>query len=131
MLPSRSWREYPHTYRLEAARCAQCGKSFFPPRLVCSKCRSRKFERFNMKGTGKVMTHTVIRTPSDEFSGQAPFVVGIVEMDEGPRLTTQIVDLSLEEVKIGMPVKLEFRRLLSDGEAGVIQYGHKAVPIRQ
>ena len=125
-----SWRAYPQTYRLEAARCSKCGKVFFPPRLVCSKCKGRKFEHFNMKRTGKVVTHTVIRTPSDEFSGEAPFAARIVEMDDGARLTTQIADVSFDDIKIGMPVKLEFRRYFCEGEAGVIQYGHKAVPVR-
>ena len=130
MPPARSWRTYPQTYRLEAARCNKCEKVFFPPRLVCSKCKGREFTHFNMKRTGKVVTHTIIRTPSDEFSGQAPFAVGIVQMDDGARLTTQIADVSFDELKIGMPVKLEFRRNFSEGEAGIIHYGHKAVPIR-
>ena len=131
MIPAKSWRAYPQTYRLEAARCTKCGKVSFPPRLVCPKCHSREFQRFNMKPTGKVVTHTVIRTPSDEFSGEAPFAVGVIEIDDGARLTTQIVDVPFEEIKIGMPVKLEFRRLYSDGEAGAIHYGHKAVPLRK
>ena len=130
MPPAKSWRAYPQSYRLEAARCKKCGKTFFPPRLVCNKCNEREFEYFNMKRTGKVVTHTVIRTPSDEFSGEAPFAVAIVQMDDGPRLTTQVADLSLDELRIGLPVKLEFRRQYSEGEAGVIQYGHKAVPVR-
>ncbi len=83
-----------------------------------------------MKPTGSVVTHTIIRTPADAFSGSGPFAVGVVEMDDGPRITTQIVDVSFEELEIGMPVKLEFRRICSDGEAGAIQYGHKAVPVR-
>ncbi|MFH1419734.1 MAG: Zn-ribbon domain-containing OB-fold protein [Planctomycetota bacterium] len=131
MPPARSWRAYPQAYRLEAARCKKCGKVHYPPRLICSKCHGREFERFNMKLTGKVVTHTVIRTPSDEFSGEAPFAVGVVEMDDGARLTTQIVDAAFEEIKIGMPVKLEFRRLYSEGDAGIIHYGHKAVPVRR
>ena len=130
MPPARSWRTYPQTYRLEAARCQKCGKTFFPPRLVCNQCHGREFERFRMQRTGKVVTHTVIRTPSDEFSGQAPFAVGIIQMDDGPRLTSQIVDVPFEEIKIGMPVKLEFRRLSAEGDAGAINYGHKAVPLR-
>ena len=130
MPPAKSWRAYPQTYRLEAARCQKCGKTFFPPRLVCNKCNGREFEHFNMKRTGKVVTHTVIRTPSDEFSGEAPFAVAIVQMDDGPRLTTQVADVSFEELKIGLPVKLEFRRQYSEGEAGIIHYGHKAVPLR-
>ena len=130
MPPARSWRTYPQTYRLEAARCKKCEKVFFPPRLVCSKCKGREFTHFNMKRTGKVVTHTIIRTPSDEYLGQAPFALGIVQMDDGARLTTQIADVSFDELRIGMPVKLEFRRNFSEGEAGIIHYGHKAVPIR-
>ena len=131
MIPSRAWRAYPQSYRLEAARCQKCGKVSYPPRLVCAKCGAREHERFKMRRTGKVVTHTVIRTPSDEFSGEAPFPVGIIEMDDGARLTTQIVDVPFEEIEIGMPVRLEFRRLYADGEAGAIHYGHKAVPLRQ
>ena len=130
MPPARAWRTYPQTYRLEAARCKKCGKVFFPPRLVCNKCRGREFERFNMKRTGKVVTHTVIRTPADEFSGEAPFAVGIVQIDDGAQLTTQIADVPFEGIRIGMPVKMEFRRIFSEGEAGTIHYGHKAVPLR-
>ncbi len=130
MIPSRTWRAYPQTYRLEAARCKKCSKVLYPPRLVCSKCQGREFDRFDMKLTGKVVTHTVIRTASDEFSGQGPFAVGIIQMDDGARLTTAIVDVPFEEIKIGMPVRMEFRRLYSDGEAGAIHYGHKAVPLR-
>jgi uncharacterized OB-fold protein len=115
---------------LEAARCKKCGKAFFPPRLVCNKCQGREFEPFNMQRGGKVVTHTVVRTPSDEFSGEAPFAVGIIEMEDGPRLTSQIVVVPFDEIKIGMPVKLEFRRLSAEGEAGPIHYGHKAVPLR-
>ncbi len=131
MIPAKYWRDYAQTYRLEAARCSKCGKTFFPPRLVCNKCGSREFETFRMAGTGTVATYTVIRTPSDEFSGEAPFAVGIIQMEEGPRLTTQIVEVPFEEIKIGMPVRLEFRRLFTDGLAGTIQYGHKAVPRRE
>ena len=131
MPPARQWRSYPQTYRLEAARCKGCGKVFFPPRLVCSSCKGRDFEAFRMKRTGKVITHTVIRTPSDDFAGLAPFAVGIIEMDDGVRLTSQIVDADLEEVKIGMPVQMEFRRISAEGDAGAISYGYKAVPVRQ
>jgi uncharacterized OB-fold protein len=131
MSPAKAWRTYPQAYRLEAARCRGCKKVFFPPRLVCNKCNGRDFERFNMKRTGKVVTHTIIRTPSDEFSGQAPFAVGIIETDDGARLTAEIADVDFDEVTIGMPVRLEFRRHYSDGDAGIIHYGHKAVPLRQ
>jgi uncharacterized OB-fold protein len=131
MPTARHWREYPQTYRLEASRCKGCGKVFFPPRLICDKCKSREFETFRMKRTGKLLTHTVIRTPGDEFAGLAPFVVGVVEMDDGVRLTAQVADVALDEVRIGLPVQMEFRRQFSEGEAGTISYGFKAVPVRR
>jgi uncharacterized protein len=130
MPPARAWRCYPQNYRLEAGRCKGCGAIYFPPRLICRECKSREFETFRLKDTGKVVTHTVIRTPSDEFTGQAPFAVGIIEMDDGVRLTCQIVDVGFDELKVGLPVKLEFRRIYAEGEAGVINYGYKAAPLR-
>lgn len=130
MPPARSWRAYPQTYRLEAGRCKKCGTVYFPPRLVCKDCHNEDFETFAMKRTGKVVSHTIIRTPSAEFAGQAPFAVGIIEMDDGPRLTAQIADVDFNELTIGLPVQLEFRRIYCEGESGVIQYGHKAVPVR-
>ncbi len=130
MPPSRAWRDYPQRYRLEAARCKQCGKVFYPPRLVCDKCGAREFETFRLKTDGTLATYTIIRTPSQEFSGEAPFALGIVDIKDGVRLMAQIADVEFEELRVGMPVKLEFRRLYSEGSAGVIHYGHKAVPIR-
>ena len=62
------------------------------------------------------------------FKDQAPYAVAIVEMDDGPRITTQVVDYRDDELQVGMPVKLEFRRVFAEGDAGVLQYGYKAVP---
>ena len=130
MPSARSWRAYAQSYRLEAGRCSKCNKTFFPPRQVCNKCGGREFEPFNMERSGKVLTHTVIRTPGDDYAGEAPFAVGIIAMDDGPRITTQIVDVALEDIAIGMKVKLEFRRMYAEGNDGIIEYGHKAVPVR-
>jgi uncharacterized OB-fold protein len=131
MPSARSWRAYPQTYRLEAAKCDGCGKTFFPPRQVCNKCGGREFETFRMAYGGKVLTYTIIRTPDDRYQGEAPFAVGIVQMDDGPKLTTQIVDVAFDDIEVGMKVKLEFRRMYAEGHDGIIEYGHKAVPVRQ
>jgi uncharacterized OB-fold protein len=130
MPQANTWREYAQRYRLEADRCKECGKVFFPPRLVCDACGCREFESITMRRTGKLVTYTIIRTPSSEFADEAPFALGIVEMDDGPRLTLQIADVDFDELAIGMPLKLQFRRLFSEGSEGVINYGHKAVPVR-
>ena len=125
---ARTWREIPQRYRLEAAKCGSCGKIHFPPRLVCSGCRGRKFAPVTLAREGKVETFTVIRVAPSGFSDLGPYAVGIVALDDGVRLTTQIADCDPARLAIGQRVRLEFRKVQQDGESGVIAYGYKAVP---
>lgn len=126
--PSRYWREIPQRYRLEAAKCKNCGFIAFPPRQICPRCHSRSFETIVLPDAGKIVTYTIIRVPPQPFSDQAPYAVGIIELDNSVRLTGQIVDCAFEELKIGRRVKIEFRKIYQEGEAGVIYYGYKFVP---
>ena len=87
----------------------------------------KKFKTINLKDHGKLLTYTVIRVASDKFSKETPFAVGIVEVSDGVRLTTQIADVDVEKLKIGQKVKLVFRRIQDDGKAGIHMYGYKAV----
>ena len=126
--PSRYWREIPQRYRLEANKCAKCDLTFFPPRLICPECKSQELEEVRLAEKGKLLTYTIIRVPPSQFSDQAPYAVGIIELDDGVRLTGQVVDCAFEEIKIGLRVKVEFRKLYDVGHAGVICYGYKFVP---
>jgi len=126
---ARFAREYPQRYRMEAGKCTSCGKIYFPPRVICTECGNRSFETVNLSNKGKVLTYTVIRVPPSEFADEAPYAVGVIELDDGVRLTAQIVDCAFSELSIGMPVKVEFRRIQEDGEAGVLCYGYKFVPL--
>ncbi|MFO7732749.1 MAG: Zn-ribbon domain-containing OB-fold protein [Candidatus Aminicenantes bacterium] len=126
--PARSWREIPQRYRLEAAKCAECGFVCFPPRLVCPECGARGFGPHKLAEAGKVLTYTVIRVAPQPFCDQSPYAVGIAELDDGVRLTAQIVDCDPAALKVGMRVRIEFRKVSEEGEAGVIYYGYKFVP---
>jgi len=126
--PSRYWREIPQRYRLEANKCKKCGYVSFPPRLICPQCQNREFEETKLAEKGKVLTFTVIRVPPQQFVDQAPYAVGIVELDDGVKLTGQIVDCDFEDLKIGKRVKIEFRKIFDVGEAGILCYGYKFVP---
>ena len=126
--PARYWREIPQRYRLEAGKCKACGQVYFPPRLVCAHCRSRQFETVRLADEGRLLTYTVIRVGPSQFSDQTPYAVGIVELDGGVRITTQIVDCRFEELTAGQRVRVEFRRLQKDGHAGILCYGYKCVP---
>ncbi|HHQ48510.1 MAG TPA: Zn-ribbon domain-containing OB-fold protein [Acidobacteria bacterium] len=127
--PARAWREYPQRYRLEAARCTSCGTISYPPRVVCPGCRGTSFETVALSRKGTVVTFTVVHVPPAGFEGQAPLILALVELEDGVRTMVQIADVAdPSEVKIGMPVRLEFRKISEEGEAGTINYGHKAVP---
>jgi uncharacterized protein len=125
----RYWREVPQRYRYEAAKCSGCGKIFFPPRVVCNACRGREFTKHILAQAGVVETFTVIHVAPTGFGDQVPYAVGIIKLDDGVKITAQIVDAELEKLAIGDRVKLEFRRVQQDGESGVICYGYKFVPV--
>ena len=130
MFPARIWREIPQRYRLEANRCPQTGEIYFPPRLVCPEGKCEKLEPVKLAETGTVESFTVIRVAPSAFTDEAPYPVGIVKLDDGAKMMCQIADAQIEELKIGMKVKVEFRKIQSDGKAGVHAYGYKCVPVR-
>ncbi len=127
MIPARYHREIPQRYRLEAGKCISCGHVSFPPRHVCPKCKAKKFEAVKLSDEGTLVTFTVVRVASEKFSKEIPFPVGIVELNDGVRVTTQIADADIDELKIGQKVRLVFRKIQEDGRAGILCYGYKAV----
>lgn len=127
MISPRYHREKPQRYRLEGGKCNDCGYISFPPRLVCPKCKSKEFEKINLSDEGILKTFTIIRVASDIFALQTPFAVGIVELKDGARLTTQIADADLDKLKIGQKVKMVFRKIQDEGKSGLHCYGYKAI----
>ncbi len=128
MSVARFWRKIPQRYNLIGTRCTTCGRYFFPPRSFCPDCRrSGNIVEYKFAGKGTVVTHTVIRTASEQFEQMTPYVLAIVALDEGPRTTAQVI-CRPDEVRIGMRVKPVFRKVNTDGESGVIYYGTKYIP---
>lgn len=76
-----------------------------------------------------ILSYTIIHEASSRFKDQVPYAVGIIQLDDGPRITVQVVDCTDGGLVKGQKVKLEFRRIYADGEAGTINYGYKAVPL--
>ncbi|HTX43277.1 MAG TPA: Zn-ribbon domain-containing OB-fold protein [Methanocella sp.] len=124
----RFWREIPARYSLIGSRCDTCGTYYFPPRRFCPKCRrAGRLVEHQYKGTGEVVTYTIIHTPGDHYLGNKPYVLAIVRLDEGPMMTTQVI-CDPAEAKIGMRVRPVFRKIGEDGDKGMIHYGTKFVP---
>jgi uncharacterized OB-fold protein len=127
--PARYWREIPQRYRFEAGKCVSCGEIYFPPRLVCAKCKCRQFRTVRLPDEGCIATYTVIRVGPSQFADQTPYAVGIVELDGGVRITSQIVDCDFDKLAVGQRVRVEFRKIQQQGAAGILCYGYKCVPV--
>ena len=119
-------REIPQRYRLEASRCRTCGKVSFPPRLVCPGCQGEGFETVTLPERGTLVTWTVLHVAPRGFSGQTPYIVGIVDL-AGVRVTAQIVDTGPRDLDFGVAVRRVFRKLGEEGEGGILRYGYKFV----
>jgi hypothetical protein len=125
----RFWRCIPQRYNLIGTHCTCCDEYFFPPRNLCPNCRrGAQLENYTFKGTGTVITHTTIHSATEDFERLTPYNLAIIQLDEGPRVTGQIVSSSLG-VKIGMRVRPVFRILGKEGERGIINYGTKFAPL--
>jgi len=113
-------------YRLEGRRCRRCGALHFPPRAACGTCRGQETEPYRFSGRGTVFSFAEVAQAPQGFSG--PYMVALVELEEGIRVTAQLTDVDPEEVEIGMPVEMVTRRLQEKGPHGYIVYGFKFRP---
>ncbi|RMF90957.1 MAG: Zn-ribbon domain-containing OB-fold protein [Methanobacteriota archaeon] len=127
----RFWRKTQSRYNLYGVKCKSCNATYFPPRKICPSCRrASKLEDVKLTPKGEVLTYTVIRSAPEGFERQTPYIMAIVKLDEGPMVTTQIVDCEPDEVEIGMAVEGVFRKIRESGKDGPIYYGFKFRPAR-
>lgn len=115
------WRLQSQRYRMVGSVCKGCNRLYFPQKRICPECGGSEFSERQLSGKGRVESWTVIRTAPTGF--EAPYVVGVIRLEEGPLFTAQICS-PVESVEIGKPVKATLRRLLQN-EDGLIVYGIK------
>ena len=90
-------------------RCAACDTVQHRPRALCATCLSEHIEHFVASGRGQVYTFTVTQQNNARgFREACPYVLAYVELEEGPRLLTNVVDCDPGSVRIGMPVVADF-----------------------
>ncbi|HCD37739.1 MAG TPA: transcriptional regulator [Candidatus Omnitrophica bacterium] len=124
----RVWRLRSQRYRLQGTQCKDCADLQFPPVLICPHCKSRDLKSFNFLGKGTVYSFSTVYTPLANFEDVAPYVVALIDLEEGPRITAQLTDVSSNDVGIGMPVEMVIRKISERGSNGVIVYGYKFRP---
>ena len=121
-------RQFPQRYRMEAGKCKKCGYIAFPPRLICPECGHEEFEIQRLAGTGKLLTHTIIRIAPEGFEDFTPYAIGLVALEEGINVLGQITDCNPEDLKTGDALVTKFRRMNEEGKTGMIMYSYKFVP---
>jgi uncharacterized OB-fold protein len=94
--------------RLVLARCDDCGETIWYPRTVCPKCRSTGISWVDASGRGEIYSFTVIRRGEGPYRDAAPYVLAYVELDEGPRIMTNIVGADAASLRVGQPVEVVF-----------------------
>ena len=90
-------------------RCSNCQRYRFPASSHCSACLSDRFAWLPISGRGRVYTAiTIYQTPAKGWEQDVPFNASIVELEEGPRMWTNVIGCGPEEVGIGMPVVITY-----------------------
>ncbi len=106
---NRPWWEALKRHELYLQRCRDCGALRYYPRALCPECLSSRTEWLRARGTGTVYTFTITyQNATPGFRESLPYVLAYVELDEGLKLLTNIIDCAPEQVRIGMPVTVVF-----------------------
>src|SRR3984893_16686594 len=89
---------------LVVQQCDTCGRLQLYPRVVCAACHGDELRWAGVSGEGSVYNYSVVYRPMANYAVPVPYIVAVVELTEGPRLTTRLVGLSPQEASIGMRV---------------------------
>lgn len=101
-----AFADYLHKGKLMGTQCKECGEKYFPPRADCIKCMGDTVEWIEYSGRGKLHSYTRIYAAPKGFDDISPYMLGVVDLEEGGRLIAWIEGISESEIKIGMPVKV-------------------------
>lgn len=99
--------------KLMGGKCKKCGKVHLPPRPLCDNCLSNEFEWVELPQKGKLLTYTIIHVAPAQFQKMAPYAVGIVQLGSNLKILGIIRGIATEQIKIGMPLKIEFEILVA------------------
>jgi uncharacterized OB-fold protein len=96
--------------RLMGTRCKKCGAKYLLPRAHC-KCGSAEMEWYEAPRRGKILTYTPVEIPPESMSKYAPYIVAIVELEDRTRLLAQLTGVTINMLRVGMPVQVTSRRV--------------------
>jgi uncharacterized OB-fold protein len=90
-------------------RCNDCGNRWFPPSIVCPECLSTNWEFIPASGKGKVHGFGIYhRVYNKAFAEEVPYALALIELEEGPRIESNLINCLLDTIRIDMPVQVLF-----------------------
>ncbi len=93
---------------LRIQRCDACSRAVFYPRSICPHCHADQLSWIVASGRGTIYSYTVAHQAFGMFADETPFIVAIIELEEGVRMMSRIIDAPRERVAIGLPVQVTF-----------------------
>ncbi|MBN2239864.1 MAG: Zn-ribbon domain-containing OB-fold protein [Dehalococcoidales bacterium] len=106
---NKTFWEYMKKHEFSVQKCKECGELTYPPSAACHNCLSPDFEWMKLSGKGKVYSFVVVRRAGmPAFAAEVPYVVAIIETEEGVRYSSNIIECDPDEVYIDMPVEVVY-----------------------
>ena len=109
---TREFWEGAQRGELRIQRCRSCGKAYFYPRPFCPHCSSRDVEWFTASGKAKLYSYVINHRAPPHFQDWAPYVIAVAELEEGPRMMTNIIGVepAPEHLPIDLPLQVTWQR---------------------
>ncbi len=96
---------------LRLQQCGDCGRYQFPPQDFCRYCCGARLTWKAVSGRGKVLSWTIVHwSPNPAYAADAPYSLALIQLDEGPRMLTNIIGCPPGPIEIGMQVKVDFEQ---------------------
>ena len=109
------WWQATKEGRLLVKRCGDCGAAHFYPRPFCPTCWSENVTWEEVSGRGTLYTYSVVHSNDlPPFGALVPYVAAIVDLDEGPRMMTRVIDCEFDALRVGMPLTVAFEEQTDD-----------------
>ncbi len=104
---TREFWEGAKRHELRIQRCNACGRAYFFPRPFCPYCSSRDVAWFTASGKARLYSYIISHRPAPGFQDAVPYVIAVVELEEEPRMMTNIIGVDPEPANLPLDLPLE------------------------
>ena len=117
---------------LLGTRCQECGAYSFGPATFCLRCTSDSLEPVELGKRGTLYSYTIVRIPPAGWPGPVPYILGQIELPEGPQVLAEVVDCEEEELRVGVPLEVALRLVMvGDSQEEKVVYKWRPVSPEQ